>query len=168
MKTIDRLKSFLGKQAELMRKIHPHPDWKYGGFEELVLDCGVEMSFASLPENIETGLPKNCYYNCLQILDEHPELIYCEGYALADGLVLPVPHAWLINSKGEVIDPTWNDRSTYIGVSFDTDWLVSFLKSRDREDCLTVFEGNYMEDFSLLIEGLPEKAIAKTILTDPR
>ena len=165
MKPINRLKIFLKKQAELIRKIHPQPEWRYNSFEELILNCGREMSFAPLPKNIEPGLPKGCYYNCLQILDEHPELTYCEGYALADGLVLPVPHAWLINSKGEVIDPTWNDRSAYIGVSFDTDWLISFLKSRNGDDCLAVFEGNYIEDFSLLIEGLPEKAVTNFKLT---
>ena len=28
METIDRLESFLGKQAELIKKIHPQPEWK--------------------------------------------------------------------------------------------------------------------------------------------
>lgn len=134
--------------------------WKYNSFEELILDCGREMSFAPLPQNVEPGLPKGCYYNCLQLLDKHPELIYCEGYALAEGLVLPVPHAWLINLSGEVIDPTWNTDSAYIGIPFDTDWLISLFESRNPEDYLSVFENNYMEDFSLLTEGLPEKAIA--------
>lgn len=160
MKTIDGLKNFLEKQAELIKKIYPHPEWKYNGFEELILDCGKEMSFAPLPENIERGLPKGCYYNCLQILNEYPELIYCEGYALAEGLVLPVPHAWLINSEGKVIEPTWDTKGCYIGVSFNTDWLISLFESRNCEDYLAVFESNYMEDFSLLKKGLPEEAIA--------
>ena len=166
MKTIDMLKTFLRKQTQFIKKIHPQPDWKYNSFEELILDCGKEMSFAPLPKNIELGLPKGCYYNCLQVLDEHPELIYCEGYALADGLVLPVPHAWLINSVEEVIDPTWNTDGAYIGVPFNTDWLISFFEFRNPEDYLSVFQNNYMEDFSLLTEGLPEEAISRTILAD--
>ena len=165
MKTVDRLKSFLIKQAKLIKKIHPQPEWKFNSFEELVLYCGREMTFASLPENIELGLPKGCYYNSLKILDKHPELAYCEGYALADDLVLPVPHAWLINQESEVIDPTWNIKGAYIGVSFNTDWLISFLESRNQEDYLSVFESNYIEDFSLLKEGLPPEAIAPLIQT---
>lgn len=79
MATIDRIKSFLNKQAQLMRKIHPHPDWKYGGFEELILDRGSEMSFVPLPEGIDRGLPKSCYYNCFQLLKDNLNLTYCEG-----------------------------------------------------------------------------------------
>lgn len=160
MKPIERLKTFLKKQTELIKKIYPHPDWKYNGFEELILDYGVEMSFAPLPKNIDPGLPRSCFYNCLQLIDEHSELIYCEGYALAEEHVLPVPHAWLVNPDGQVIDPTWEIGGVYIGIFFDTEWLNSLLKSRGREDYISVFHGNFLEDFSLLKEGLPERAIA--------
>ncbi len=165
MKTIDRLKSFLEKQAQLMRKIHPQPDWKYGGFEELILDCGIEMEYSPLPEYIERGIPKNCYYNCLELLRKHRDLTYCEGYAFTEDLPLPLFHAWLVNSKGEVIDPTWKTGDAYLGVRFNTKWFIDLLVSRNREDCLAVFESNYMEQYSLLKEGLPEKAIAKTMTT---
>ena len=161
MKAIERLKNFLEQQTQLIKKIYPHPEWKYNGFEELVLDCGREMMFSPLPEGIEPGLPKGCYYNSLELLREHPKLVYCEGYALPDTGILAVPHAWLINSDGKVIDPTWEAGEAYLGVPFDTLWLVSFLESRNRDDYLAVFEGNYMEDFSLLKEGLPDDAIAK-------
>ena len=30
------------------------------------------------------------------------------------------------------------------------------------EDCLAVFESNYMEQYSLLTEGLPEEAMSST------
>jgi hypothetical protein len=164
MKTIDRLKSFLDKQSQLIKKIYPHPEWKYNGFEELVLDCGKEMSFAPLPKNIEPGLPKNCYYNCLEIVEEDSHFIYCEGYALPEDGILPVPHAWLINFDGRVIDPTWEAGGAYIGLPFDTEWLLSLLESRNGEDFVSVFECNYLEDFSLLRKGLPDDAIARTIL----
>ena len=161
MKTIDRLKSFLGKQAQLMRKIHPHPDWKYRGFEELILDCGVEMSFTPLLNNIDRGLPKSCYYNCFQLLKDNLNLTYCEGYALYPDLALPLIHAWLIDEGGQVIDPTWDESDTvYLGVPFNTKWFIELLRSRNREDCLAVFESNYMEDFSLLKKELPNEAIA--------
>ncbi len=164
MKTINRLKSFLEKQTQLMRKIHPNPDWKYGGFEELVLNCGIEMKYAPLPKNISRGLPKSCYYNCFELLRKNLDLIYCEGYALDPDLSLPLIHAWLVNKNGEVIDPTWNDcNAAYLGVPFNTEWFISLLRSRNREDCLAVFESNHLEGYSLLKEGLPDKAITKTM-----
>ena len=165
MKTIDILKTFLRKHAELIKKIYPHPEWKYNSYEELILKCGRQMNFAPLPEGIEPGLPKGCYYNCLQLLAEHPELIYCEGYALADGLVLPVPHAWLINSVEEVIDPTWDTNGAYIGIPFNTDWVISLFEFRNPEDYLSVFENNHQENFSLLTEGLPDDATTRITLT---
>ena len=144
-----------------MRKIHHNRDWKYGGFEELVLDCGVETSFAPLPKNIKRGLPKSCYYNCFQLLREDLNLTYSEGYALDLELLLPLIHAWLVNKDGEVIDPTWNNcNAAYLGIPFNTQWFINLLWSRQSEDCLAVFESNYLEDFSLLKEGLPKKAIA--------
>lgn len=151
---------FLEQQARLVTQLNPHPEWLYNNFEELILNCGKEMFFKPLPNNIEVGLPKQCYLNCLQLLDEHPEFKYCEGYALATDSVLPVPHAWLVNSAMEVIDPTWNNPAIYLGVTFNSNWLFSFLDSRQRKDCLAIFEGNYLENFSLLKQGLPNEAIS--------
>lgn len=160
MKTIARLKSFLEKQAELIKKVHHQPYWKYNSFEELILDCGVEMSYAPLPNNIDRGSPKNCYYNCFELLREHPDLTYCEGYAMSEDLPLPLFHAWLIDEDGNVIDPTWKSGDAYFGVPFNTEWFINLLVSRNREDCLAVFESNYLEKYSLLKKGIPENAIA--------
>ena len=147
------------KQIQLIEEIYPHPEWKHNSFEELVLAYGREMIFSPLPEYINPGLPKNCYFNCLQLLEELPQLTYCEGYALPEAGILPVRHAWLVNSDREVLDPTWETGEAYIGVPFNTCWVLSFIKSRHREDSLSVFESNYMEKFSLLKEGLPIEAI---------
>lgn len=160
MKTINRLKSFLEKQAQFTKEVHPQQTWKYNSFEELVLDCGIEMSYAPLPENIDRGSPKNCYYNCLELLREHPDLTYCEGYAQSEDLPLPLFHAWLVDEDGLVVDPTWKSGDAYFGIWFNTKWFIDLLVSRNRNDCLAVFESNYMEDYSLLKEGIPENAIA--------
>ena len=165
MKTTERLKSFLDKQARLIKKVHHQPYWKYNSFEELILDCGTEMKYAPLPNNVDRGLPKNCYYNCLQLLREHPDLTYCEGYAQSEDLPLPLFHAWLIDEDRNVIDPTWDDdTAVYLGIPFDTKWFIDFLVSRNREDCLSVFESNYIEEYSLLVEGLPDYAICSAAM----
>ena len=144
-------------------------------FEELILDRGVEMKYAPLPDNIERGIPKGCYYNCLQLLRKHPEFTYCEGYAQSEDLPLPLFHAWLVDGNGNVIDPTWDKGDAYLGIPFNTKWFINLLVSRNREDeglssdfkseackprCLAVFESNYREEYSLLKEGIPKDAIA--------
>jgi hypothetical protein len=172
MPSISQLKYLLSEQAKLTRKIYPHPDWKYGGFEELILDCGSEFTTFSFAKNVEQNLPGACYWNCQQLIKEHPELIYCEGYALAPDVSIAIRHAWLINAQFEVIEPTWgaND-SVYLGIPFSTSWFTSFLHKRfakGREDEISIFEGNYLEKYSLLKQGLPFDAIAlTTTTTDP-
>ena len=163
MNTIDNLKSLLKQQEQLIRQIYPHPDWKYGGFEELVLDCGREFNQFST-QNIERGIPKSCYWNCQQLLKKYPELIYCEGYALAPDILIPLKHSWLINKQQEIIEPTWDaNDSIYLGIPLNTLWFQSILDERSaqgREDEISILEGNYLENFSLLREGLPKEVIA--------
>ena len=89
MITINNLKYLLHQQAELTKKIYPQKTWKYNGFEELILNCGKEFTkFSTL--DVERGIPKSCYWNCQQLLREYTELIYCEGYALAPDIVIPL------------------------------------------------------------------------------
>lgn len=62
-----------------------------------------------LPAGVEYGRAKDCYRNAFgqAFLPDSP-YTYVEGYALTPGLI-PVPHAWIVNERGEVIDPTWRD-----------------------------------------------------------
>ncbi len=47
---------------------------------------------------------KACYYNCQTTLMRNPNLRYYEGFAFN---IIPMDHAWLIDSHGQVVDPTW-------------------------------------------------------------
>ncbi|MDJ0726229.1 MAG: hypothetical protein QNJ38_14035 [Prochloraceae cyanobacterium] len=144
-----------------MRKINPpSKDWKYGGFEELVLDLGVSSEAIPLPNDIELGQPKNCYFNCREIIKERSDLIYCEGFALVQDLPLAFSHAWLLDSQGKAIDPTWETPGIeYMGVPFNNQWAIDFIEQRKYpEEYLSVFEGNFLEKYSLLKEGLSESA----------
>ena len=157
MHLISQLRDLLDQQAKVMRRIHPNPDWKYGGFEELILDCGTEFTTFSSQDIV--GIPKSCYWNCQQLLKDYSELIYCEGYALSPDVSISIRHAWLINEQKEIIEPTWGENnSVYLGIAFSSKWLTSFLKKRsamNREDEISIFESNYLEKYSLLKEGLP-------------
>lgn len=105
------------------------------------------------------GIPKSCYWNSQQLLKKHPEWIYCEGYALAPGIPIPLRHGWLIDRQKSILEPTWDaNDSVYIEVTFSTRWFKSLLddrRAKNRDDEISVFEGNYLEQYSLLKQGLP-------------
>lgn len=166
--SLSSLKFFLEAQAALIRKFHSKPDWKYEGFEELVLNCGTLMKAKPLPRNIKHGSPKQCYWNCQELVYKRKNLTYVEGYAIAPEVSIPVAHAWLINPEGDVIDPTWNPLGTvYLGVPFSTSWVKSFLESRRQRtntQNFSIFEGNYLEKYSLLQNGLPSDAYSPHLL----
>ncbi len=154
------LKKYLYQNAGLMKNIHKNPDWKYQSYEELILDCGLAMKGKPRSSDIYLGRPKSCYYNCQQLVFTNEELIYIEGYALAQDLNLPLSHAWLMNSNGDGVDPTWETPgAAYFGVSLSTNWVKSFLTRRGRRDDLSIFDGNHLENYSLLKQGLPEEAV---------
>jgi hypothetical protein len=162
LQNISTLRQQLQDRANLTRKVYPHHhDWKYGSFEELVLDCGSEFTTFS-SENLELNFSEGCYQNCQQLIKKHPELTYCEGYVLAPDVSIPIKHGWLINDRKEVIEPTWDiDNSIYLGISFSIGWFTYFLNerfSKGKEDEISIFEGNYLEKYSLLKEGLPPEA----------
>jgi hypothetical protein len=154
------LKTMLQERADLMKTIHSKNEhWKYKGFEELVLECGREMKPIPAPKYIKHGIPKQCYFNCLELIKKHPDLTYVEGYALGD-ISFPVSHAWLMNPQGKALDPTWESGGLcYIGIPFQTQWVLDFLearKQRGKTDCLSLFESNYLEEFSFLKGGVPQ------------
>jgi hypothetical protein len=157
------LSELLQERANLRTK---RPDWKYSSFEELILDCGRAMT--KISPLSEKGQPKSCYLNCYQLASKLPDITYCEGYALSNYLDLPIAHAWLLTSNGEVIDPTWEEEaSAYYGVAFRYRWIKALIKSRrdrGRENDISIFEGNHLEEFSLLKNGLSNDAYLKLVL----
>ncbi|MGB7891083.1 MAG: hypothetical protein WCF82_04050 [Microcoleus sp.] len=121
------------------------------------------MEPQALPETIECGAPKFGYWNCQQLVLASDSLTYVEGYALHADVGFPISHAWLLASDGYAIDPTWDSPGCYFGVPLSTTWVESVLAARTRIDNLSIFDGNYIEKFSLLKEGLPIDAFANLL-----
>ena len=163
---LPQLKQYLQDRADLIRKLYSKPNCQYAGFEELVLDCGTTMEAKPLPKNIKRGLPKCCYWNSQQLAFKRKSLTYVEGYALAEDVPMAVAHAWVLTPEGHAIDPTWESPGIcYLGVPFSTEWVKSVLKARKkrgRGDDLSIFECNYLEEYSLLKQGLPTDAYFKS------
>ena len=74
---------------------------------------------------------KQCFRNAWHLSMKHPELVYCEGYALS---MIPVLHAWCWDPVTDtVLDPTWTgDRQgvAYIGVPFRLSYVTETIKKR--------------------------------------
>jgi hypothetical protein len=157
--SLSQLKTFLQERAEQMRR-YARPDRKYCCFEELILDGGVAMVAATKPPKLKRGLPKSCYYNAQKIAFGGRGLTYVEGYALSADIPMAIAHGWLLNERGEAIDPTWDEPGVaYLGIPLKTVWVKAFLKDRNNKDNLSIFEGNYLEKFSLLKNGIPQEAL---------
>ena len=82
---IEEFKGYLHDLAAVMKKVPGRTDWKYRGFEELVLECGRVMEPKPLPKNMKQGQPRVCYANCQRLVLKNRSLTYVEGYAMAAG-----------------------------------------------------------------------------------
>ena len=159
----EQIKQYLQAVVAAMETPHDRAHWKYQRYEELVLDYGFIMESQSLPETMELGIPQFSYWNCQQLVLADTSLTYAEGYALHADVGFPISHAWLLTPDGYAIDPTWDSPGCYFGVPLSTAWVESVLATRNRMDNLSIFDGNYIERFSLLKEGLPINAFANLL-----
>ena len=90
---------------------------KYLCLEDFVLKNGKRFTLAPLPSGVKSGELRHCFENAFHLACSS-NLTYVEGYA---NEVVPVLHAWCIDNKGKVVDPTWvnsfnNPDTAYFGV----------------------------------------------------
>ena len=107
-------------------------EWLWRSPAALVLDRGIEWRGSSLPPGIRYSRRKKsaCFYDALMLVQDHPEFVYCEGYACQPPLPL-VHHGWCVDPGGGVVDVTWRPRDdadvatwVYIGVPIRTRFAV--------------------------------------------
>jgi hypothetical protein len=65
---------------------------------------------AQLPSAGKLGY---CYQNALRAIADDPSLTYVEGYAIATEIPVPLEHAWCVDTRGVVWDPTWNTSTAH-------------------------------------------------------
>lgn len=110
---------YLEMVVSLNPEAHANCNTTYG----YLLQRSREWEAAPLAYEVERGQPKMCYVNAYQLAVRNPgRFFYVEGYANA---VIPVEHAWCVDRKGRVIDPTpyWEDGKDYFGVKFNLSTL---------------------------------------------
>jgi hypothetical protein len=99
-------------------------EFRYRSREEFFLKHGRLYHPRKFPAKYRLlkGPPKACLYNALLLAFIY-ELDYVEGYAMHADVRLdhPVEHAWCVDAKGNVIDPTWHEKvgREYFGVAMD-------------------------------------------------
>lgn len=76
------------------------------------------------------GKAKACYANATACALSRNDLYYAEGYGIDPRFPIPFEHAWLVDSSGSVLDPTWTNAEDhlYFGVAFKRDFLASMFK----------------------------------------
>lgn len=93
----------------------------YVSYDHLILEKGVAFrEFGDELPKMESGW---CFSNAREIAMADDSYTYCEGYGCS---VLPLHHAWLVDSDDRVVDPTWGhlyDPTGYRGIRFSRDQL---------------------------------------------
>ncbi len=155
---LERLLAILKEQANVTDEANDSNRFRYRSTQKLILETGKPFL-----KRVETasfrGKPKQCFQNCFEALLQHPNLIYCEGYAIDDTLPIAIIHAWLVNDAFEVIDPTWNEEATgctYFGLPLNGEFVIDFaIKTK----YYGILESDYLSGYQLLREGFPKGAL---------
>jgi hypothetical protein len=107
-------------------------NWKKKSPSGLYSPAGIVLEFGCAmrrsKEKVACGMMKECYANAQTIAIADDDYRYAEGWAMLEGVPIPIAHAWLLNANGLVVDPTWaglkNGKSAvYYGVEIDTTYM---------------------------------------------
>jgi hypothetical protein len=92
-----------------------------------------------LPAGVRMGKSGNCFEEAQRNALKCSRLIYCEGYAAANGEERPVPHGWCIDTKRGlgVVDTVWRGRQSpdriYYGVPLKKEMIRRFQEKPGKE-----------------------------------
>lgn len=94
--------------------------------EEFVLRNGRWFETQPLPASYRRGTPRECFHNATNLITDHGELRYVEGYASSGA---PHHHAWCIDALERVVDSTvpHPGNSAYFGVCFPTTFVLLYV-----------------------------------------
>lgn len=155
---IEHLLEFINQEADLIDSIYKKSTNHRKSSQRLVLENGLPFLKRITPSPFR-GEPKSCYQNCTSALWEYPKLSYCEGFAISDDLPIAISHAWLVDAKSQVIDPTWNEdapKSTYFGVVFTEDFVKEIATKTKHYGIL---DNHFVNRYLLLQDGWTKGAL---------
>lgn len=155
----EQLLSYLKQRADMADSTQTRFQGKYKSDEALLLEYGIVFDKQIKPSPIQ-GEPKACYKNCIDAILSHSDLHYCEGYGFDQDLPILLYHAWLVNDKGEVIDPTWlkKDKTIYLGVVFNKYFVLETLNEIRQ---YSIIENDYKIEYKLKKNGFTSEMLNK-------
>ena len=145
---------------------------RYRSHEEFVVKFGRTYTPRPFPAKYRKweGEPQACLYNAADLALAFPDLEYAEGFALhADPRIdYPVEHAWCVDPKGNVIDPTWHEKvgREYFGVALDK-WLLAE-QHQSKLPFGLMFNWNLLEDVMCGKAKGWKKMLAKRPVASPK
>jgi hypothetical protein len=165
MKTphLESLLSNLEQCADIFDRLYNRDELKYCSTQRLVLDLGIH--FEPKIDSPFPGKRKECYKNCFHVilsdLTNDSNLYYCEGFAAYEGTIPIATHAWLINDRGEVIDPTWRDSQSFINpVYFGVVFNWKFVKAvASKTKVYGILDNDRAIEYEFKRLGLPSDAL---------
>jgi hypothetical protein len=110
--------------------------------QRFILITGQPFRAQPLPARYRRAKPRECFGNAIALAKRSKgRLVYVEGYAMRDKLPgLLVHHAWCVDERGDVIDPTWADpeAASYFGRVFS---LAEWERETDRTETMSALDG---------------------------
>lgn len=112
-----------------MRRSSILPGYHYAGQEDFLLQHGEWFEPIPWAHDDMKGIPKNCFNHSATLCLTHSNLAYVEGLAAySANLLLPIEHAWVTTSHGDLIDGTWSNTGVvYLGVRFPVNMIIHAL-----------------------------------------
>jgi hypothetical protein len=121
----------LKAEADMATRMNRTRIGEYPNVSAFLVRHGRDFTAKPLPSEIKAGRPRECFRNCAEIATSFARFTYCEGYALG---IIPTLHAWLMDSDGQAIDPTWTGEGKrpqigweYFGVPIKTRYVIQHL-----------------------------------------
>lgn len=123
----------IGQQAEthnaaLFTVGNPDRKLVYYGTNHILSKVGQFMPHYHDRDKGPLSAPQECFDNSALLALSNPNrYVYCEGYAVADGLGVCIHHAWVYDRvENMVVDPTWQKGRicVYYGIAFSTGYLI--------------------------------------------
>lgn len=142
MKVIDYLQS-----VKKMMEGDSLPHIKYRTIESLILDKGKSFTYKVLPDDIENGVPRECFANAFRLASER-NLIYVEGFSTPKTIAFPMHHGWCVDNEGNVVDNTWTGDLAgieYYGIPFKRSYVYQTAHKTQHYGVLGMFNRKIME-----------------------
>lgn len=111
------------REESLLRSRQTIKPYLWCGPEGLLVAHGRAFTPSAPPKGYRMGPMGQCYANAGRLASSMDDLFYCEGYALKDGIPMPLAHGWCCDKDGRVFDPTWRLVSEYFGVAFKREYF---------------------------------------------